>query len=131
MKFEPLQGRNESDQVDVFAQSIKEAQGSELNATERDLVAAFKPKLGDAIRLGSEIEKNAAGIIPTREDSRMMVRILGALPENRIPKEIDGNGPHKLWLLTEAYILQGKNPDKIHEAALAAMTRGNMKNLGF
>jgi hypothetical protein len=50
-------------------------------------------------------------------------KIIGALGEERVPRDLDG-GPHKLWLLTEGFINAGKDPSPIHEAALSSLLDG-------
>lgn len=64
----------------------------------------------------------------------MAAKMLGSLPESRIPRESSVDlavikPPHALWLMTEAYLLQGKDPAPIHEASIKAMLGGNLFNL--
>jgi len=53
---------------------------------------------------------------PTRDDIEAAAKLIGALGE-RVPRD-DADCPHATWLLTEAYIMQGKDTARIQETVL-------------
>lgn len=109
-------------------QKGKEAQ-SELSPDEKKIVAAFQPD-ADSLKSAQFIltgGSNEVGLpAPDEAVITQAAKIIGALGKERIPRAVDG-GPHKLWLLTEAFINSGKDPSPIHEAALSSLLGGEQE----
>jgi hypothetical protein len=97
-------------------------QQSELTAEERSVVLDYDAQIANfkeafsLLKLATEFLKLSD---PTYNDIKIAANIIGALPLKRIPRIIDKESTiHPIWLLTESWILQGKDPLPIHRASL-------------
>ncbi len=66
-------------------------------------------------RLTLAAQKDSAPY-PTHSDIEAAAKLVGALGE-RVPRDLEGH-PQALWLLTEAYLLQGKDTEKVLAALI-------------
>ena len=100
---------------------------SELSPQEQTKVQHSKwtpDKYAIAYRLLTDSSSFLGFPAPNDDDVEMAAKVISALPANRIPKAADGTEDiHPTWLLTEAWILQGRDPMPIHLAALFAWTK--------
>ncbi len=119
---------NKSRQSDAANLKLQ-AKGSELSAEERRKVAAFEPAVEDISNARKSLAQNAAMVKPNQDDIIVAAKIIGALPDERIPKDINGEGVHKLWLLTESYILQGKDTGPLHQSSLDNIVNDARENM--
>ena len=99
----------------------------ELNRGEFEAVQQHswtQDQYGEAFRYVSDaVSGIGLGSLPDQSDVDVAARLIGALGD-RVPREVDGASPHKMWLLTEAYLLQGKDAALIMEASLRGMLGG-------
>ena len=95
---------------------------SELSDEERRIVLQYQygaDDLAHAYRLLHECTAMLELPEPGEGDLAIAARILGALPKQRLPQTVAGHPDiHPTWLLTESWLLQGKDPSVIHIAAL-------------
>ena len=107
---------------------------SELSRPEQQAVHGHRMSqedYGRAFPLLSEACRTVGLGLPNHSDVEMAAKILGALPESRIPRAVEpslepSDKPHALWLLTESYILQGKDPAPIHLGAMKSILGGGL-----
>jgi len=100
---------------------------SELTYAEQKVVhttAWSSREFGHAYQLLRECSEFFALPVPEESDIEMAAKVIAALPTERLPKTVQGKVDiHPTWLMTESWILQGKDPTPIHIAALKVMIK--------
>lgn len=76
----------------------------------------------------SEVCRTIGIGVPTVSDLEMASKIVVALPAERIPKTAPLNSFNGIWLLTESFLLQGKDPGIIERGASNALLMAGMFN---
>lgn len=85
------------------------ANKGELNEQEYAAVKSYNPSKQDRALAHKSLENvKGPGYEKIEEpDVEMVAKLVGALG-NRVPREIDSDKPHSMWLFTESWIIQGK-----------------------
>ena len=110
--------------IDSITFDVYKSKNGELNRSEFKAVQRYnctEDQIDEAIDyiMDAYLGINLNIVVPDG-DYEFAAKLLGVLGD-KIPKEVDETGPHKMWLLTEAYLLQGKDTTTIHKAILKNM----------